>query len=69
MIDAQLLHILACPVTKAQVYFSEDKTELVCLASRLAYPIRDGIPVMLEDEARQIDQDEYDRLKKKYRTR
>ncbi len=67
MIDAQLLHILACPVTKAQVYLSEDKTELVCLASRLAFPIRDDIPVMLEEEARQIDQAEYDRLKKKYR--
>lgn len=67
MIDAQLLNILACPVSKAQVYLSEDKTELVCLASRLAFPIRDDIPVMLEEEARQISQDEYDKLKKKYR--
>ncbi len=67
MIDAQLLNILACPVSKAQVYLSEDKTELMCLASRLAFPIRDDIPVMLEEEARQISQDEYDKLKKKYR--
>lgn len=67
MIDKQLLNILACPVTKAKVYPSEDQSELVCLASRLAYPIRDDIPVMLEEEARQISQEEYDRLKKKYR--
>ncbi|WP_449329095.1 Trm112 family protein [Salinispirillum marinum] len=64
MIDAQLLNILACPVTKAPVSLSKDKTELICTASRLAYPIRDGIPVMLESEARHIAQDEYEALKK-----
>lgn len=64
MIDAQLLNILACPVTKAPVRLSKDKNELICTASRLAFPIRDGIPVMLEDEARQIGQEEYETLKK-----
>ncbi len=68
MIDAQLLNILACPVTKAPVYLSLDHTELVCLASRLAYPIRDDIPVMLEQEARQIGEAEYKQLKEKYRS-
>lgn len=67
MIDAQLLNILACPVSKAPVYLSQDRTELVCLASRLAYPIRDNIPVMLEEEARIISEAEYDTLKRKYR--
>jgi len=63
MIDPQLLKILVCPVTKAPVQLSTDKTELICKASRLAYPIRDDIPVMLETEARKISQDEYEALK------
>ena len=63
MIDPQLLKILVCPVTKAPVQLSTDKTELICKASRLAYPIRDDIPVMLETEARKISKDEYEALK------
>jgi uncharacterized protein YbaR (Trm112 family) len=47
-----------CPVTKAPVQYDEVKQELVCRASGLAYPIRDGIPVMLESEARQLTADE-----------
>lgn len=62
MIDPQLLKILVCPVTKASLQLSTDKSELLCKASRLAYPIKDGIPVMLEDEARHISQDEYEQL-------
>ena len=63
MIDPQLLKVLVCPITKAPVKLSEDKKELICKASRLAYPIRDDIPVMLESEARKISQDEYETLK------
>ncbi|AJQ96267.1 hypothetical protein YC6258_04233 [Gynuella sunshinyii YC6258] len=63
MIDPQLLKVLVCPVTKAPVTLSDDKKELICKASRLAYPIRDDIPVMLESEARKIGQDEYETLR------
>lgn len=58
MIDKKLLSILVCPVTKAPVRYDEEKQELVCKASGLAYPVRDGIPVMLEQEARQLTADE-----------
>ncbi|GAB5453403.1 MAG: Trm112 family protein [Halioglobus sp.] len=58
MIDKKLLSILVCPVTKAPVEYDEEKSELVCKASGLAYPVRDGIPVMLESEARQLTADE-----------
>ncbi len=57
-IDKKLLSILVCPVSKAPLEYDRDKQELVCKASGLAYPIRDGIPVMLEDEARQLTADE-----------
>lgn len=58
MIDKKLLSILVCPVTKAPLQYDAEKEELVCKASGLAYPIRDGIPVMLESEARQLTADE-----------
>ncbi|PIP80239.1 MAG: hypothetical protein COW84_06365 [Gammaproteobacteria bacterium CG22_combo_CG10-13_8_21_14_all_40_8] len=58
MIDKKLLDILVCPVTKAPVELSKDKSELICYASGLAYPIRDDIPVMLENEARLLSTDE-----------
>ena len=48
--DKQLLSILVCPVSKAPLEYDRDKQELVCRASGLAYPIRDGIPVLLVDE-------------------
>ena len=64
MINKQLLSILACPVTKASLTLSDDESELLCTASRLAYPIKDGIPVLLEEQARQIKQDEYEQLTK-----
>jgi uncharacterized protein YbaR (Trm112 family) len=56
--DKQLLSILVCPVTRAPLEYDREKQELVCRASGLAYPIRDGIPVMLESEARQLSADE-----------
>ena len=58
MIDEKLLSILVCPVSKAPLEYNRDKEELVCKASGLAYPVRDGIPVMLESEARQLTADE-----------
>lgn len=56
--DKKLLSILVCPVSKAPLEYDEVNQELVCRASGLAYPIRDGIPVMLESEARQLTADE-----------
>lgn len=56
--DKNLLDILVCPVSKAPLVWDEAKQELICKASRLAYPVRDGIPVMLEEEARALSEDE-----------
>lgn len=53
--DARLLDLLVCPVCKGPLHFRKTVGELVCKADRLAYPVRDGIPVMLEDEARKLD--------------
>ena len=58
MIDKKLLSILVCPVSKAELDYQPEKQELVGWASGLAYPIRDGIPVMLESEARQLTSEE-----------
>ena len=58
VLDKKLLQILVCPVTKAPLYYDEAKQELVCKASGLAYPVKDGIPVLLEGEARQLTADE-----------
>ena len=58
MLDPKLLNILVCPVTKAPLLYNEETQELLCKASGLAYPVRDGIPVMLEDEARALTADE-----------
>ncbi len=58
MIDKKLLSILVCPVSKAPLEYDQEKDELICKASGLAYPVRDGIPVMLETEARQLTADE-----------
>lgn len=56
--DKKLLSILVCPVSKAPLEYSSQTNELVCRASGLAYQIRDGIPVMLEGEARALEADE-----------
>ena len=53
--DPRLLEILVCPITKGPLDFHKDKQELWSVSARLAYPIRDGIPVMLETEARSLD--------------
>lgn len=54
--DHKLLEILVCPICKSRLHFDRDAQELICRADQLAFPIRDGIPVMLEDEARRLDQ-------------
>jgi uncharacterized protein YbaR (Trm112 family) len=59
MIDRKLLDILVCPVTKGPLIYDKEKNELVSKSARLAYPIRDDIPIMLEDEARVLGEDEY----------
>jgi uncharacterized protein YbaR (Trm112 family) len=56
--DKKLLDILACPICKGPLVYDKDKAELICKVDRLAFPIRDDIPVMLEDEARQLAADE-----------
>ena len=58
--DPKLLEILVCPVTKGPLIFDRNRQELVSKSARLAYPIRDGIPVMLEEEARRLDPSEYE---------
>lgn len=56
--DKKLLDILVCPICKGPLIYDKAQQELICKADRLAYPIRDDIPVMLEEEARQIASDE-----------
>jgi uncharacterized protein YbaR (Trm112 family) len=53
--DSKLLEILVCPLCKGPLVYRKEQGELVCKADKLAYPIRDGIPVMLEAEARTLD--------------
>jgi len=57
-VDNSLLEILACPSCKSSLRYKKEQQELVCTACRLAYPIRDDIPVMLEAEARDLAADE-----------
>jgi len=57
-VDARLLEILVCPRTKTSLIYDEARQELISRAARLAFPIREGIPIMLEEEARQLDDDE-----------
>ena len=58
--DTKLLDILVCPVTKGPLIYDKEKQELISKSARLAYPIRDDIPVMLEDEARRLEPSEYE---------
>jgi uncharacterized protein len=64
MLDPRMLEILVCPVTKASLIYKPERDELWCRASGLAYPVRDGIPVMLEAEARQLTAEERASLSK-----
>jgi len=62
-VDAKLVEILVCPVTKGPLVYDRERQELVSKSAGLAYPIRDGIPVMLEDEARRLTPEETERLR------
>jgi uncharacterized protein YbaR (Trm112 family) len=62
VMDAKLLDLLVCPVTKGPLVYVRETQELVSRGARLAYPIRDGIPIMLENEARALDETELERL-------
>ena len=56
--DPKLLQILVCPITKGPLTYNKASNELISKSARLAYPIKDGIPVLLEDEARKLNDDE-----------
>ncbi|EGI75857.1 hypothetical protein HGR_14129 [Hylemonella gracilis ATCC 19624] len=60
-LDTRLLELLVCPVTKGPLEYDRDKQELRSRSARLAYPIRDGIPVLLESEARTLSDEELER--------
>lgn len=57
-VDPRLLEILVCPVTRGPLEFDRAKGELISRSARLAYPIRDGVPIMLPEEARELDEGE-----------
>lgn len=59
-VDPKLLELLVCPVTKGPLIYDRERQELISKSARLAYPIRDGIPVMLEEEARRLAPSEYE---------
>lgn len=61
--DPKLMEILACPVCKGKLSYHEQKTELVCRFDRLAFPVKEGIPVMLSSEARQMTSEELEDVK------
>lgn len=60
--DSKLLELLVCPVTKGHLDFDHEHQELISRSARLAYPVRDGIPIMLEEEARTLSDEELERL-------
>jgi uncharacterized protein YbaR (Trm112 family) len=60
--DTKLLELLVCPVTKGPLEWNVARTELISRSARLAYPVRDGIPVMLENEARTLSDEELEAL-------
>mgnify|MGYP002632995422 FL=1 len=62
--DKKLLEILVCPVTKGPLIYDRNAQELISVAARLAYPVRDDIPVMLQSEARELTEEEYQKHRK-----
>jgi uncharacterized protein YbaR (Trm112 family) len=56
--DTRLLELIVCPVTKGPLEFDREKQELISRSARLAYPVRDGIPILLENEARTLSDDD-----------
>ena len=62
MLDKKLLEILACPICKGELHYDKKAQELVCAVDKLAFPVRDGVPVMLTAEARAMSSDELESL-------
>ncbi len=62
MLDKKLLEILACPLCKGELHYDKEKHELVCRADKLAFPVRDDVPVMLAEEAREMILEEIENL-------
>jgi uncharacterized protein YbaR (Trm112 family) len=60
--DTKLLELLVCPVTKGPLNFNRERQELLSRSARLAYPVRNGIPILLENEARTLSDEEIDQL-------
>ena len=60
--DKKLLEIIVCPVTKGHLIYDKENQELISKSARLAYPIRNNIPIMLEEEARQISEEEMEKF-------
>ena len=60
--DKKLLEIIVCPVTKGPLIYDKENQELISKSARLAYPIRNSIPIMLEEEARQISEEEMEKF-------
>ena len=61
--DKKLLEILVCPITKGPLIYYKENQELISKSARLAYPVRDDIPIMLEEEAREISENELEKYK------
>ncbi|WP_240007781.1 Trm112 family protein [Pseudaquidulcibacter saccharophilus] len=57
-IDPKLLEVLVCPLNRTRLIYNKERQELISKSARLAYPIRDGVPIMLENEARELEADE-----------
>lgn len=62
MLDQNLLDILACPICKGKLVYRKDQNELICKGDRMAFPIRGGIPIMLETEGRDLKLEELEQL-------
>jgi uncharacterized protein YbaR (Trm112 family) len=62
-IDPKLLELICCPLTKGVLTYDAARSELISVSAKLAYPVREGIPIMLPSEARQLDEDELQRRK------
>jgi len=62
-IDPKLLELICCPLTKGMLSYDAARSELISVSAKLAYPVREGIPIMLPSEARQMDEDELQRRK------
>lgn len=62
-VNPSILEVLVCPISKTKLYYDQQNQELISTAANLAFPVRDGIPIMLEDEARQISAEEAEKYR------